>query len=50
MTLTAGPQTCGGPDQHEWVLRTVDFEDGAAVRTFECLTCGCVDHRDLSTR
>ncbi len=27
---------------HHWELRLEDFEDGHAVRTFECVGCGAV--------
>ncbi|WP_268991271.1 hypothetical protein [Nocardioides anomalus] len=28
--------------EHRWELRLEDFEDGHAVRTFECVDCGAV--------
>jgi hypothetical protein len=46
MTIAVGDATCAGPERHEWVLRSVDFEDTRSVSVFECLLCGRVDHRD----
>ena len=41
-----GPVTCGGPESHEWVVRSIDFEDFGSITVLECLRCGRVDHRD----
>jgi hypothetical protein len=30
------------PLEHQWELRMEEFEDGHAVRTFECVDCGAV--------
>ena len=30
------------PVEHTWELRLEEFEDGYAVRRFECLDCGAV--------
>jgi hypothetical protein len=45
MTLTVGAATCGTPERHEWVLRSIDFEEIGPVSVFECRLCGGVDHR-----
>ena len=28
--------------EHAWELRSVDYEDGLAVSSFECVECGSV--------
>jgi hypothetical protein len=38
-------RACRFPTGHEWLLRSVEFEDFTAVRTFECALCGRVDCR-----
>jgi hypothetical protein len=50
MTLTVGTPTCGDAGSHEWVLRSIDFEDARAISVFECLLCGNVDHRQGGAR
>jgi hypothetical protein len=30
------------PVEHRWELRLEEFEEGHAVRRFECLDCGAV--------
>jgi hypothetical protein len=46
MTIAVGGTTCTEPERHEWVLRSIDFEDLGPVSVYECLRCGRVDHRD----
>ncbi|WP_459983448.1 hypothetical protein [Nocardioides sp. AN3] len=42
--MTIGATAC--PEgEHEWVLRSVEFDDGEAVQLFECVTCSAVDIR-----
>ncbi|GAA1971417.1 hypothetical protein GCM10009798_35370 [Nocardioides panacihumi] len=45
MTATIDTTACGSPDTHEWALTSVDFEEYASVRIFECLLCGSIDYR-----
>jgi hypothetical protein len=40
MTVTATPTPT--PLEHRWELRLEEFEDGHAVRRFECVDCGAV--------
>lgn len=46
MTIAVGTATCAEPDSHQWILRSVDFEESGSVRVFECLLCGRFDYRD----
>jgi len=50
MTVIVGTPVCGDAHSHEWVLRSIDFEDLDAIRVFECLLCGNVDHRQGTAR
>lgn len=45
MTLLAGTAACGDHDSHEWILRSIDFEDFGSISVYECVLCGSVDHR-----
>lgn len=45
MTLAAGPGPCGDSGEHEWTLRSVEFDAGSVVEVFECVTCAAVDFR-----
>lgn len=42
----ARQRACRLSTGHEWLLRSIEFEDFTAVRTFECALCGSVDYRD----
>jgi len=45
MTLTTGAGSCVDACEHEWTLRSVEFDAGDAVQVFECVTCAAVDCR-----
>jgi hypothetical protein len=40
--MTALATTVPTPLEHRWELRLEEFEDGQAVRRFECVECGAV--------
>ena len=40
MTVVATPAAT--ETEHLWQLRLEEFEEGHAVRTFECVDCGAV--------
>jgi hypothetical protein len=42
MSTLATPAVAPAELEHRWELRLEDFEDGHAVRTFECVDCGAV--------
>jgi hypothetical protein len=46
MTVPVQAASCGDAQSHEWMLRSIDFEDFGSVSVFECLLCGRTDHRD----
>ncbi|MDH2413746.1 hypothetical protein [Nocardioides sp. CER19] len=50
MTATVPAASCGDAHNHEWKLKSIDFEDFGSVSVFECLLCGRADHRDGSVR
>ena len=40
--MSSSPIQPDHADQHRWELRLEEFEEGHAVRRFECLECGAV--------